>query len=288
MSTYLRLLTINTLTAMKHFLFFVLMAITICCTNASTNIPVKDSSAVAQAEQQKKVPPFVQALLDAYPETLSGFDGDSIIFADGTKMLYDDGQKRSWQQMLEHCDIEDMAFWDYTDTVLPFRDPGRIRCEAFFRKMYGNTAAEVRKHARTIKWCHKLAGQTLLVTTVNHVDQQLQKVSDELDRHPEWKAYLKSAGTFNWRIVAGTQRLSPHSFAFAIDIGVGKSSYWRWDNKGATESDNIKYRNAMLLQIVQIFEKHGFIWGGRWYHYDTMHFEYRPELIRLRELKVES
>ena len=23
----------------------------------------------------------------------------------------------------------------------------------------------------------------------------------------------------------------------------------------------------------------GAIWGGRWFHYDTMHFEYRPELI---------
>jgi hypothetical protein len=28
-----------------------------------------------------------------------------------------------------------------------------------------------------------------------------------------------------------------------------------------------------------VFEKHGFIWGGKWYHYDTMHFEYRPELL---------
>ncbi|MBP9613702.1 MAG: M15 family metallopeptidase, partial [Sulfurospirillum sp.] len=26
-------------------------------------------------------------------------------------------------------------------------------------------------------------------------------------------------------------------------------------------------------------EKYGFVWGGRWYHYDTMHFEYRPELF---------
>ncbi len=33
------------------------------------------------------------------------------------------------------------------------------------------------------------------------------------------------------------------------------------------------------MEIVRIFEKHGFIWGGRWYHYDTMHFEYRPELV---------
>jgi peptidoglycan LD-endopeptidase CwlK len=28
-----------------------------------------------------------------------------------------------------------------------------------------------------------------------------------------------------------------------------------------------------------VFEKHGFIWGAKWYHYDTMHFEYRPELL---------
>jgi D-alanyl-D-alanine carboxypeptidase len=28
-----------------------------------------------------------------------------------------------------------------------------------------------------------------------------------------------------------------------------------------------------------LFEQHGFIWGGKWYHYDTMHFEYRPEII---------
>jgi hypothetical protein len=33
------------------------------------------------------------------------------------------------------------------------------------------------------------------------------------------------------------------------------------------------------MKIVDVFEKHGFIWGGKWYHYDTMHFEYRPELL---------
>ncbi len=30
---------------------------------------------------------------------------------------------------------------------------------------------------------------------------------------------------------------------------------------------------------IDIFERHGFIWGGRWYHFDTMRFEYRPELL---------
>ena len=41
----------------------------------------------------------------------------------------------------------------------------------------------------------------------------------------------------------------------------------------------IPYRNKIPMEIVDIFEKHGFIWGGKWYHYDTMHFEYRPELL---------
>ncbi|MFY4861157.1 M15 family metallopeptidase, partial [Aliarcobacter butzleri] len=39
------------------------------------------------------------------------------------------------------------------------------------------------------------------------------------------------------------------------------------------------YKNKIPLEIVEIFEKYGFIWGGRWYHFDTMHFEYRPELL---------
>jgi D-alanyl-D-alanine carboxypeptidase len=29
------------------------------------------------------------------------------------------------------------------------------------------------------------------------------------------------------------------------------------------------------------FERAGFIWGGKWYHFDTFHFEYRPEIIAL-------
>ena len=41
----------------------------------------------------------------------------------------------------------------------------------------------------------------------------------------------------------------------------------------------ILYRNRMPEEIVTIFEKHGFIWGGKWYHFDTMHFEFRPELL---------
>lgn len=235
-----------------------------------------------------RIPLFAQALVEAYPESIVGYEDDSIVFADGSRMAYDDGVERTWLEMYDCCDIEDMSLWVYADSVAQFRDPGRIRCEALFKKMYGASSQEVRSRTRNVTWCPNIVGGQYPVSTVNHVADQLQKVSDELDRHPEWKQYLKCSGTFNWRIVAGTNRLSPHSFAIAIDIGVAKSNYWRWDNRGASETDTIKYRNSMLKEIVEIFERHGFIWGGYWYHYDTMHFEYRPELLRYRELKAES
>ena len=68
-----------------------------------------------------------------------------------------------------------------------------------------------------------------------------------------------------------------HSFGLAIDINVDYSNYWKWEKSGP--DGVLKYKNKIPMEIVEIFEKHGFIWGGKWYHYDTMHFEYRPELL---------
>jgi len=32
---------------------------------------------------------------------------------------------------------------------------------------------------------------------------------------------------------------------------------------------------------VEAFERHGFVWGGKWLFFDTMHFEYRPDILLL-------
>ena len=93
----------------------------------------------------------------------------------------------------------------------------------------------------------------------------------------------KPGGTYNWRVIANTNRLSPHSFGMTIDINVEQSHYWQWDlkakGKSIAEEALPTYRNNIPWEIVLIFEKYGFIWGGKWYHYDTMHFEYCPELL---------
>ena len=50
---------------------------------------------------------------------------------------------------------------------------------------------------------------------------------------------------------------------------------WGW----YVDIESQKIKKFKPIHIVEIFEQYGFIWGGKWYHYDTMHFEYRPELL---------
>jgi uncharacterized membrane protein YedE/YeeE len=66
-------------------------------------------------------------------------------------------------------------------------------------------------------------------------------------------------------------------FGIAIDIAAAHSHYWLRTKPGAVAISLIKMR--FPGEIVRIFEAHGFIWGGTWHHYDTMHFEYRHELV---------
>ena len=106
------------------------------------------------------------------------------------------------------------------------------------------------------------------------------QISKELDEHPELKKYITHiGGTFTWRDINGTNRHSMHSFGMTIDINTVYSDYWQWSCKCINENAALPYKNRIPQNMVDIFEKYGFIWGGKWYHFDTMHFEYRPELI---------
>ena len=244
-----------------------------------------------KAEQQKAdktlqagVPAGAQALMEAYPDFITGYRDNKILFKDGTEMTYDDGREKSFVQKLDDADIEDMfAFkYDLNSWTPEFQqDAGRSRNEALFKKMYGNSAAEVRKHLVNVPWF----GQNVLFTTVNGAAEHLKAVRDELAKHPEFKSYFKSEGTFYWRQVRGANRLSAHSYGMTIDIGGNYKTYWLWSKAGAKETDKVQYKNKIPHEIVEIFEKHGFIWGGRWYHYDTMHFEYRPEILLMEKLR---
>lgn len=156
-------------------------------------------------------------------------------------------------------------------------DPGRLRHTPLFADMYGDTAAAVEKNLRSVRWLP--CNCDVLFSQVNGASVALERVGQAIVRAGLTRYVAQPLGTFNWRFIAGTKRLSPHAFGIAIDFALpdGLGRYWRWDLKGTPFPDSI-LRDPGLNHVVAIFEQHGFIWGGKWGHYDSVHFEYRPEL----------
>ncbi len=227
-------------------------------------------------------------LVKAYPEKLSGHDDTYVYWRDGTSMPVDDNiPEKTFDQLLTQSSILDQFRIPYPTgrlTQAPARDvdPGRFRNERFFSKMYGDCrAGEVSPNLVSITWLPRSWGHTIAVTRINEVSERLKIVSSEIEGLPPEirKAAYPIAGVLSCRPVRDTGRLSMHAYAAAIDLNLSFSDYWLWQ-RGAPAA-TLTYRNRMPQEIVDVFERHGFIWGGKWYHYDTMHFEYRPELLKV-------
>ena len=230
---------------------------------------------------------IAQRLIAAYPGIVTGVDGNAVRFADGTTLPLDDGRgEKPFDAWLSEPDIEDMFRINYpvgAEAVPPPRDfdPGRARNAAFFAKVYGDCRkGGVKSKLTSVRWLPKKYGRAVQITAINGVADKLRAVSAKLDALPSrFDKYLfPIGGTYVCRVIAGTSSPSAHGYGISIDISTTHSHYWRWPKVPAGE---IIYRNEIPMEIVSVFEKHGFIWGGRWYHHDTMHFEYRPELLPL-------
>lgn len=269
------------------------VAIGCCCSDTKSQHSVAGGSVIEDSvvetaieeneTVEEEVPPQFLALLQSYPDNIKEIKDNYVILASGEKLVYDDGKVKDFLERLDNSDIEDMFYDVYAlpepEPKFQF-DPGRSRSENLYKAMYGKSAAEVQKKLVAVDWF----GQKVQFTSVNGAADSLRAVAKEIAKYPELKPYLKSSGTFYWRPVRGAKRMSAHSYGIAFDIGVDKSDYWQWNSGSNDENKKVKYANRIPRQIVDIFQKHGFIWGGAWYHYDTMHFEFRPELLEYAEL----
>ncbi len=229
----------------------------------------------------------LDTLVTAYPDAIQARSGNDLILRNGARL--DAGVSDSampFDIVLIHASVRDMfriAYPTGSPLTAPAEnfDPGRFRNKALFDAMYGDCRkSEVAPNLVSVVWLPKHWGHQIEVTRINGVADRLSQISSEIDALPEpvRRAAWPIAGTYACRGVADAQQPSMHAYGAAIDLNLAFSSYWFWDSGKVARA---VWRNRMPEQIVDIFERHGFIWGGRWYHYDTMHFEYRPELLGL-------
>jgi hypothetical protein len=153
-------------------------------------------------------------------------------------------------------------------------EPGRVRVEQLFLSTYGASNAEVQAHLGRVRFFgmrwpfHERA-----VAAMDRVVARLETAAKD---DPKLLPFLHDiGGTWIWRHIARSRAMSAHAWGIAIDLNPDKAHYWRWIRRG----EPLKWQNKIPQAIVDAFEAEGFIWGGRWVHFDTMHFEYRPELL---------
>ncbi len=101
------------------------------------------------------------------------------------------------------------------------------------------------------------------------------KLMNDFNADDELAMNANNSSGFNFRAIAGTDKLSMHSYGLAIDINPLQNPYIIIDEntnnvevfpvQGAKFLNRNNLRKGMVEPIVPIFKKHGIsIWGGDW------------------------
>ncbi|MFT9493472.1 M15 family metallopeptidase [Anaerosolibacter sp.] len=225
-------------------------------------------------------------LMMAYPQDITGVEvgKDSLVYVvmkSGKRIVYDDKKTKSFDGKLNNADLQDMLEQLYPLTDIQTlmdenNDPGRARVYGLLKEVYGGTKEQIEKNLKSVF----AGGKNVVFNKNNGASTALAGAMKEIaalaQRKPSIYPFVYPVnGTYNYRVIAGTNQLSPHAFGTAIDLKRDNRDYWKW----VSREEGQKRLDMYPREVVKIFENHGFVWGGKWSHFDILHYEYRPELI---------
>jgi hypothetical protein len=253
-------------------------------TNAITEI-----AAVFRSEDKEYIRTMKQDLLSlkmAYPEYITAIEGDVngkvyLVMKSGKKIIYDDKKEKSQEEKIANPDLQDMLEQIYPLTTTRELmdknfDPGRCRVYELMAEVYGGSEGSIKKNLTNLSVGGKYCQFNKNNKAADSLSAAIKEVNGLIKSNKEIAGYVyPTSGTFNFRRIAGTSRLSAHSYGIAIDLAGNKWDYWKW----ATAEQGQKRLSTYPKELVEVFERNNFIWGGKWGHFDILHFEYRPEII---------
>lgn len=267
------------------YIFIACSLITMCQLYKSPDI---GSSFLLQnpEEYNTRMKQDLLSIMLAYPEHIADVlrksDGRVyLVMKSGRSVLYDDKVSKSTEGKISNADIEDMMEQAYPLTQIERLmdlndDPGRRRVYGLLKDVYGETKGQIESNLVLVR----TGFGSYQFNSSNQAAQALKRTMEELEaqakqNHSLYRFISPIAGTYNYRVIAGTNRLSTHAFGIAIDLARDKRDYWKW----ASREDGQKRLESYPREIVEAFERNNFIWGGKWGHFDILHFEYRPEIL---------
>jgi hypothetical protein len=275
--------------------------------------PVPPQEGEQPEQQANRGEQVMKALAAAYPDRLGEalfLDGDWTLELDKIRFYYAQGRllPEELRDVAEEYDPQ--PFYPYQAELPLWQDPGpeeEERFSEFTRRRRSNPPKRSRHFYDTLWRAHtreesytrvktiRFLGRSVLVhySILEELVQVEERILQEAETDPqlqEWIDSLETISGWNWRNIAETQNRSFHAYGAAVDLlpasQRGLETYWLWTAEKNARWWAVPYEKRFHPpdKVIRAFESCGFIWGGKWLFFDTMHFEYRPEILILNNL----
>jgi hypothetical protein len=288
--------------------------------DAAQALPDMASGAAQPTMLQASVPmskaeQVMEALSAAYPDRIGSAefrDGDWAVPVYGEWFYYAEGRLLPEKLRANFADYSPQPFYQYPEDLPEWKTPDAEaaermknaaaqrqdhpvkRSQYFYDAIWrSSTKEDAYLHIKSIHFL----GWTVLVhysilEELALLEEAINAKAKTDAQVTQWIANISSLSGWNWRGIADIESRSFHAYGAAVDIVLkaqrGKETYWLWSAQNKQDWWAIPYDKRVHPPeaVVKIFESYGFVWGGKWLFYDTMHFEYRPEIFILNHIPM--
>jgi len=217
--------------------------------------------------------------------------GDVAFSVNGSWIYFQDGRLLA-ENNLSRSHRYDSLFTEYDNTGpvdrLP-RERRLPRSRDFLRAMFGRTESSVRRNCVTLTFLdHEVTVNRVCAPAMTRIEREI-KAASVYD--PEVRSFIQNLEvvySFHRKTVKGSRTLSFHAYGLALDLiptsYSGKHANWMWSRAWKRGWYRIprEDRWSPPSAVLNAFKRNGFIWGGDWIRFDTVHFEFRPEIAYKR------
>ncbi|MDR0400471.1 MAG: M15 family metallopeptidase [Treponema sp.] len=259
----------------------------------------------------------MKALAQGYPERVGPAefrDGDWAVPLEGTWFYYAEGRLLPRELLPRAAEYDPQPFYNYPAELPPWEPPAageveRIRGQVRRRLQNPPKRSQHfydtlwRAASRAESWDRvkslRFLGRPVYVhySILEELALVEERILAESRTDPQVKRWIDSLNVldgWNWRNIADTQSRSFHAYGAALDLlprsRGNLETYWSWTSRNRSDWWAVPYSQRLHPPdpVIRAFEAYGFVWGGKWMYYDTMHFEYRPEIFILNKLPLSS
>jgi hypothetical protein len=243
--------------------------------------------------------PRVRAFLAAYEalvDSVAYGEEDVIFFVGGERIHLQDGRMLAADRLARAAECDPIFYRYPLGPLMEIPPPPPVDlptyCPDLLESLWGSTEVEIRRHGRSARFLdHRMFVNHLLIEPLAAVEAELRRVAAWHEEVAAWIEGLEITYSFVSRDIAGSENRSHHAWGLAVDFVPtsygGRAVYWRWsralDREGWARIP-LEERWTPPHAVVAIFERHGFVWGGKWSNFDNIHFEYRPEILGYNRL----